>query len=228
MPVNFKLLSLLFFLYVPILVFANDHLKIKKILNSYSFNQKNYTLIIENLSNTKKLSFLHNQDKPFNAASLVKILTTFMALNELGPNFQWQSDLYTQGEIYGETLNGDVVFKGRGDASFSLVDLEKMLRQLRSHGVKRIHGNLILDNSYFGKLPTVIVFYDDPMRAYNVLPNAISLQSNTINFKFVENNNNLLIEADPKLDALKVINKISLNEKNCHSWKSKIDYLRQD
>jgi len=68
MPVNFKLLSLLFFLYAPILVFANDHLKIKKILNSYSFNQKNYTLIIENLSNPKKLSFLHNQDKPFNAA----------------------------------------------------------------------------------------------------------------------------------------------------------------
>ncbi len=228
MPLNFILLPLLFFLFTPLKVFANDHLEIKKILNSYSFDQKNYTLIIENLSNPKKLSFLHNQDKPFNAASLVKILTTFMALNELGPNFQWQSDLYTQGEINGETLNGDVVFKGRGDASFSLVDLEKMLRQLRSQGVKRIQGNLILDNSYFGKLPTEIVFDDNPMRAYNVLPNAISLQSNTINFKFVENNNDLLIEADPKLDALKVINKISLNEKNCHSWKSKIDYSRQD
>lgn len=224
MLLNFKFYLFILVFCFSTFVYADRNEKIENLLNSYSFDQENYTLIIENLSKPDKLFFFHNDKKYFNAASLVKILTTFIALDELGPKFRWRSDLFIKGEIKEGVLNGDVIFKGRGDASFSIVDLEKMVRKLRDFGVKEIKGNLVLDYSYFGDLSDEINFDDDPMRAYNVLPNAISIQSNTVNFKFYHHKESVNIETEPRLPNFQVINKILSTQESCNSWKNKIEY----
>ena len=205
MQCNLKQLVFVLILFWSFFSHASENLEIQKILNTYSFDKKNYTLIIENLNDPKKLTFSHNENKLFNVASLVKILTSFMAIEELGPNFQWQSDLYIQGKVKDQLLDGNVIFRGRGDASFSINDLEKMVRELRDRGIREINGNLILDTSYFGALPKIIDFDEDPMRAYNVLPNAISIQSNTMNFKFIQEKNKIHIETDPRLENFEII-----------------------
>lgn len=224
MQCNLKQLVFVLILFWSFFSHASENLEIQKILNTYSFDKKNYTLIIENLNDPKKLTFSHNENKLFNVASLVKILTSFMAIEELGPNFQWQSDLYIQGKVEDQLLDGNVIFKGRGDASFSINDLEKMVRELRDRGIREINGNLILDTSYFGALPKIIDFDEDPMRAYNVLPNAISIQSNTMNFKFIQEKNKIHIETDPRLENFEIINKLSLSQETCRSWRSAMKY----
>ncbi|MEK9778397.1 MAG: D-alanyl-D-alanine carboxypeptidase, partial [Methylophilaceae bacterium] len=76
---------------------ADNDAELKKIINSYSFDQNNYSLIVKNLTQPEKLNFEHNSQSLFNSASLVKIITTFMAIEKLGPNFKWQSDFYHSG-----------------------------------------------------------------------------------------------------------------------------------
>ena len=49
-----------------------------------------------------------------------------------------------------DALNGDLIFKGRGDATFSINNLEDSIRKIQRNGIKKIKGNLILDLSYFG------------------------------------------------------------------------------
>jgi D-alanyl-D-alanine carboxypeptidase/D-alanyl-D-alanine-endopeptidase (penicillin-binding protein 4) len=203
---------------------ADNDAEIKKIINSYSFDQNNYSLIVKNLTQPEKLNFEHNSQSLFNSASLVKIITTFMAIEKLGPNFKWQSDFYHSGEIVDGILEGDLIFKGRGDASFSINDLEKMVVRLRQLGIYKINGDLVIDSTYFGSMPQEKNFDNDPLRAYNVLPDAVSIQANTINFKFDVIDNEIKIFKDPNLKVLEVVNQISLTQDKCRNWKSKITY----
>ena len=121
-------------------------------------------------------------------------------------------------------LEGDLIFKGRGDASFSVNDLEKMVVRLRQLGIYKINGDLVIDSTYFGSMSQEKNFDNDPLRAYNVLPDAVSIQANTINFKFEVINDELKIFKDPNLEILEVVNQISLTRDKCRNWKSKITY----
>src|SRR5262245_56387486 len=63
-----------------------------------------------------------NEDTLFNPASVIKLATTLAALNRLGPNYRFHTDLLANGEISEKTgeLNGDLIlFSGR-DPSFSI------------------------------------------------------------------------------------------------------------
>ena len=221
-------LKIFFSLWVIVSASASAEMpqKYKTLISKYNFKNDSYSFIVKNLTNPKKKPIIYNGNKNFNPASLTKIITSFIALDKLGPNYKWRSDFYYTGEIEDYTLQGDLIFVGRGDASFSINDLESLIRKIQKKGIKKIEGNLILNKSYFGKIPDVINFDDDPMRAYNVLPNAISIQSNTVNFKFTPQANDIKIEATPDLKYLKIKNNLMLSEKNCVSWKQALDYQK--
>ncbi|MBT7690305.1 MAG: D-alanyl-D-alanine carboxypeptidase/D-alanyl-D-alanine-endopeptidase [Nitrosomonadales bacterium] len=225
---NKPILKTLFYLwiFVSVSVYAEVPESYKALMSKYNFKKDSYSFIVKNLTNPKEKAIIHNGNKNFNPASLTKIITSFIALDELGPNYKWRSDFYYTGEIKDNTLQGDLIFFGRGDASFSINDLEVLIRKIQKKGIKKIEGNLILNKSYFGKLPDAIDFDDDPMRAYNVLPNAISIQSNTVNFKLISQNKKIKIEAKPDLKYLKIKNNIQVSEKNCVSWKQSLDYQK--
>ena len=218
-----------FFIYVLILLFPNilwaDYLEAyKEIERKYNFDKKSYTFIVKNIAEENRSIISHNQDKLFNPASVVKIITTYIALKELGPNFKWRSDFLYTGEIIGNTLHGDIIFRGKGDATFSIEDLERLIREIHRKGIINIEGDLILDKSYFSPIEQVKDFDKDPLRAYNVLPNPVVIQSNTTNFKFFENDKKIKIEVTPELKNLEVKNKLKLTDGQCINWKSNLDY----
>ena len=87
-----------------------------------------------------------NEDTPFNPASVIKLATTLAALNRLGPNHRFHTDLLANGEINEKTgeLNGDLIlFSGR-DPSFSISDAKRVGESLRKFGVRRVNGSLIV------------------------------------------------------------------------------------
>ena len=221
-------LKIFFFLLVIVSVSVSAEMPqpYKTLISKYNFKKDSYSFVVKNLTNPQKKVIIYNGSKNFNPASLIKIITSFIALEKLGPNYKWRSDFYYTGELKGHILQGDIIFVGRGDASFSIDNLESLIREIQKKGIKKIEGNLILNKSYFGKIPDVIDFDDDPMRAYNVLPNAISIQSNTINFKFTPQDNSVKIDAKPNLKYLKIKNNLKVSEKNCVSWKQALDYQK--
>ena len=221
------LLRVLILCLVPLSLFAELPLEYKNIIKQHKAPPNSFTFVIKNLSNVSEKLVAHNEKKLFNPASLAKIISTFVALEELGPQFKWQSDFAHNGTIIGDTLNGDLIFKGRGDATFSINNLEDSIRKIQRNGLKKINGNLILDLSYFGFAPKEKSFDNDPMRAYNALPSPVVIQSNTMNFVFAIKDKKLIIESNPNLEHFSIMNNIKITNDRCIDWKSKLNYRTQ-
>lgn len=88
-------------------------------------------------------------DIPRNPASTMKLVTSYAALGVLGPNYRWPTEIYTSGNLAGDTLQGDVIVKGYGNPDFRIEDFRQLLQALRAHGIRNIAGNFVIDKSYF-------------------------------------------------------------------------------
>jgi D-alanyl-D-alanine carboxypeptidase/D-alanyl-D-alanine-endopeptidase (penicillin-binding protein 4) len=111
-------------------------------------------------------------DTPRNPASTMKLVTTYTALGVLGPTYRWPTEIYTSGNVAGDTLQGDVIIKGYGNPDFREKDFRQLLQALRAKGVRNIAGNFVVDKSYFD------VGYQAPIDGnagadYNAQPEAL-------------------------------------------------------
>jgi D-alanyl-D-alanine carboxypeptidase/D-alanyl-D-alanine-endopeptidase (penicillin-binding protein 4) len=89
------------------------------------------------------------ENSPMNPASTIKLLTSLAALEVLGPQYRWKTDLLTNGKIQNGLLKGDLLIRGSGDPKLIPEEINKILLNLQSLGVKRIDGQLILDRSAY-------------------------------------------------------------------------------
>ena len=84
-----------------------------------------------------------------NPASTIKLLTTLVALDILGPAYRWKTDVYLHGEVQGDRLNGDLLLKGYGDPFLVTERVWQLLRTIRRMGIREISGDLLIDDSSF-------------------------------------------------------------------------------
>jgi D-alanyl-D-alanine carboxypeptidase/D-alanyl-D-alanine-endopeptidase (penicillin-binding protein 4) len=86
---------------------------------------------------------------PRNPASTMKLLTTLVGLDVLGPTYRWRTEIHALGEIENGTLEGDILIKGYGDPFLVTERVWQMLRLVRQVGIDEIDGNLVIDDSHF-------------------------------------------------------------------------------
>lgn len=98
---------------------------------------------------TGEILYDHYGDKRLTPASVQKCLISAAALEVLGPDYTFETSLYTDGEIVGGTLLGNLYLKGTGDATMNEERYEKLAQNLKDMGIRIIQGNLILDDTYF-------------------------------------------------------------------------------
>ncbi|KGR74557.1 D-alanyl-D-alanine carboxypeptidase/D-alanyl-D-alanine endopeptidase [Ureibacillus sinduriensis] len=99
--------------------------------------------------NSGEMLFEKNGDIAMKPASTLKLLTSSAALEMLGSDYQFQTKLYIDGEMEGNTLNGDVYIKGGGDPTLQKKDFTMMASILKFNGIHQINGNLFGDDSLF-------------------------------------------------------------------------------
>ena len=87
--------------------------------------------------------------KLFNPASVQKILTSVVALEKLGADFQWQTKILANKEIENGELAGDLTIYGTGAPDFNAANLENLVNQLQAKNLRRIKGNIVGDESFF-------------------------------------------------------------------------------
>lgn len=193
---------------------------VKNVLNHRQLPDDSLSLYVENLT-TGKTVIAWNEDLPRNPASVMKLLTTLIALEELGPTYKWKTEVYLQGTIEEERLAGDLLLKGYGDPFLVTERLWSMLRGIRRTGVSTIDGDLLLDDSHFD-----IEDYDpgafdnQPLRAYNVAPSALLMNFKVVRFQFEPDVASAMINLrlDPELDNLQVVNRLSLKNGRCGGY----------
>ena len=115
-------------------------------------------------------------DVALNPASLTKLLTTYAALDLLGPAWSWSTPVWLQGSIADGVLDGNLVIKGSGDPKLVLERLWLLLRRVQQLGVREIRGDIVLDRSAFTVPERNPGDFDgEPLRPYNVRSDALLL-----------------------------------------------------
>ena len=160
-------------------------------------------------------------DTARNPASTIKLLTTLVGLDILGPAYRWRTDVFADGEINNGRLDGDLVLKGYGDPYLVTERVWQLLQRIRRAGVQEITGDLLLDDSWFD------VGHDDPaafdrqpLRAYNVAPNALLMNFKVVRYWFEPDleSGAVDVQMDPVLDNLRVENKLGLSNGSCRGY----------
>lgn len=113
-----------------------------------------------------------NADMPRNPASTMKLVTTYSALGVLGPDYRFPTEIYTTGNLAGDTLQGDVVVKGYGNPDFREGDFRQLLQALRARGIRNVAGNFIIDKTYFS-VGNQAPIDENVNAAYNAQPEAL-------------------------------------------------------
>ena len=162
----------------------------------------------------------HQADKPLNPASAIKLVTTYAALDLLGPAFAFRTDVLVTGEVAGGVLSGDLVLKGGGDPKLTYERLWQMLRQLRARGLREIRGDVILDRSYFAPAPHDPAKFDgESRRAYNVGPDALLLNFKAIDFRFVPDAAGVRVVGEPDFPNVEIASRVKLAKQPCNNWR---------
>jgi D-alanyl-D-alanine carboxypeptidase/D-alanyl-D-alanine-endopeptidase (penicillin-binding protein 4) len=169
-----------------------------------------------------------NAAQPVNPASLMKLVTTYAALDLLGPAFTWKTAAYTNGMVQGangEVLDGDLVLKGGGDPKFTIENLWLFVRALRSRGLREIRGDLVLDRSYFEASDHDPSQFDaEPLRPYNVGPDALLVNFKSFRFSFVPDveRRTVAVIAEPRPASLALANDVKGVDGPCGDWKERL------
>ncbi len=116
---------------------------------------------------------------PMNPASVMKLPTTFAALDLLGPSYTWGTPVFAQGSVRNGTLEGNLYLRGSGDPTLVMEQLWLLLRRVQAHGISTIAGDIVIDGGAFAQAPRDAGAFDgEPLRPYNAAPEAL-----LVNFK---------------------------------------------
>ena len=166
-----------------------------------------------------------NAKLPMNPASVMKLVTTYAALELLGPAYRWRTEVYAGGALREEVLHGDLFLKGYGDPKLTLENFWLMLRDLRERGVREIRGDLVLDRTHFEAREHDPARFDgEPLRPYNVGPDALLVNFKSVRFRFLPEPESgaVRIVPEPRLRPLEMISVLQLANGPCGDWREKI------
>ena len=166
----------------------------------------------------------HNADAALNPASVMKLVTIFAALNQLGPGYVWTTDVWADGTIADGVLNGNLVIKGHGDPGLTLERMWLLQRELRARGIRQIHGNLVLDTSNFDVPPTDPGAFDgEPLALYNATPGALVANFNATTLRLKPDGQRVMIVPDIALPGVALTSQLVLDDgAACNGWKDAI------
>jgi D-alanyl-D-alanine carboxypeptidase/D-alanyl-D-alanine-endopeptidase (penicillin-binding protein 4) len=162
---------------------------------------------------------------PLNPASVMKLVTTYAGLEILGPAYRWKTEAWVAGPLKDGVLEGDLVLKGYGDPKLVLEDFWLFVKGIRERGVREIRGDLVLDRSYFGQFDHDPARFDaEPLRPYNVGPDALLVNFKAVRFHFVPQPDlgTVRIIAEPKPHPLEVVNVVKLGQGACGDWRTSV------
>jgi len=217
---RFGLLLLLLMFTLSSMSYAVLPKPVSKALSRYKIAETSVSAVVVALDSKQPL-LLHDAKRLRNPASVMKLLTTFAALEILGPAYTWKTEYYINGTLKDGVLDGDLLIKGGGDPYLVKERFWLQLVALREMGLQTIKGDLLIDNSAFD-LPEFdrAKFDQQPTRLYNVGPSATLVNFNASRFGIRPGAGKVEILLDPPLENVIVENHLKAAKGKCRGAQS--------
>jgi D-alanyl-D-alanine carboxypeptidase/D-alanyl-D-alanine-endopeptidase (penicillin-binding protein 4) len=167
---------------------------------------------------------LHQADRPMQPASAMKVVTSAVALERVGPNLRGYTELRTAAPIEGGRLRGDLVLRGGADLELGLPQLWALMLELRETGARHIEGDIVLDRHLFkpARLDLGVPPFDQsPEFPYNVIPDALQLAGNLQVLELVSDRSQVTVRLRPELPGVRLDNRLTLHPAGavaCRDW----------
>jgi serine-type D-Ala-D-Ala carboxypeptidase/endopeptidase (penicillin-binding protein 4) len=165
----------------------------------------------------------YQADRPVNPASVMKLVTTYAAMDMLGADFTWRTDFYTDGQIDNGTLRGNLYVRGGGDPKLVLERIQDTFFALHDKGVQVILGDMVLDHSGFD-LPAHDPgeFDGEALRPYNASPDALLVNFKSVVLTFQPDTRAGVahVTSEPPLAGLAIDATVALSNAPCGDWRS--------
>jgi D-alanyl-D-alanine carboxypeptidase/D-alanyl-D-alanine-endopeptidase (penicillin-binding protein 4) len=163
---------------------------LKEITKLPELKNASLAMYAENLDNGE-LVFNHNSNLSLAPASVFKIIPTSMAIELLGADYKFKTELAYSGTISADgILTGNIYIIGFGDPCLGSQNfashynsggelLQKWVGEIKKLGIKKINGDIISDISYFGEIPIpdtwiwedIANYYGNPGSSLNYMDN---------------------------------------------------------
>lgn len=164
-------------------------------------------------------------DQPVNPASLMKLLPTYAALEQLGPAFTWRTPVWLGGPVRDGVLDGPLVLRGSGDPRLVVERLWLALRRVQQLGVREIRGDIVLDRTAFVLADVSPAAFDgEPHRPYNAQPDALLLNQRAVVLGFVPDAAARVarVLVEPPLAGVAVPSTVPLAAGPCGDWRGQL------
>jgi D-alanyl-D-alanine carboxypeptidase/D-alanyl-D-alanine-endopeptidase (penicillin-binding protein 4) len=150
-------------------------------------------------------------------ASVMKILTTYSALIDLGTSFRWPTKFYYTDRFSGGTIYGDLVVKAFGDPTLTSGDLYRIAKRLKRLGVRHIKGNIVIDRSFFDNTDKVTSGFDhNRYSEYNAMPDAVMLDDHMSRIIIRPKGDQFAVTKAIPHDGYDLINHLKTTQQACH------------
>ena len=192
------------------------------------FQQSDYKnafvgICVQDLETGDKLFGL-NDDKLLIPASTMKLITSATALELLGADYRFETKIGYIGETEkNNSLNGDLVIIGGADPVlgsehfqehyFNNHFLKVWAQKIKSAGIGKVEGDLILDGSVFDteKIPATWI-WEDIGNYYGAGANAFTIYDNLFRITFrsprKEGKLTKIISMNPEIEGLEIRNEV--------------------
>ena len=133
--------------------------EIETLLKSYEPKKQKAGLAVYSLSGDS-IIYQYNASDNFTPASIQKVITTAVALDLLGADFQFETHIAHSGNIDSNgILNGDLYVIGKGDPTLGSKRMKSSIEQVMTRfyevvqkaGIKQINGQVIADATYYNE-----------------------------------------------------------------------------
>ena len=159
------------------------------------------TLCIADIENGRYI-YEYNSGKSITPASVLKLVTTSIAMELLGPEYVFRTTIGYTGEIKSKSgkLNGDIVITGGGDPTLGSKEfsghygnfIERWIDEIKKAGIRNIEGRILTDDSYYDYQPVPAKWlWEDIGNYYGAGAYGLSIYDNTCEIHYLTSSDSL-------------------------------------